>query len=330
VPVTDGPSHGAGATRPPRARAPELSNWGVFGDEDEIGTVNHLTPEAVRRGVACARLGLRFPLNLPLDLPSQRRIGRPPFEKRTHLLMVDAGGVIANDDHVVLATQGSSQWDALVHVGCEEDGVDGVFYNGFGREAVDAGGFARRCSIERLAESGIAGRGVLLDVARHVNSDARPLADDYVIGPDEAEACAAAQGVELLPGDIVCFRTGWIETYLDADEAGRDEIMRTGPGGQSLTPGISPDMAVLAHRQRWAAVAADNPAVEATPFRPDNRRSAHVRMLRNLGLPFGEYFDFRALAASCHRDREWTFLFVAVPLRVPGGMGSPANAMALR
>jgi hypothetical protein len=71
-------------------------------------------------------------------------------------------------------------------------------------------------------------------------------------------------------------------------------------------------------------------AVELSPFRPDNLRSAHVRLQRNLGLPFGELLCYRALSAACAADGRHDFLFVSSPLWIPGGMGSPANAIALR
>jgi hypothetical protein len=69
--------------------------------------------------------------------------------------------------------------------------------------------------------------------------------------------------------------------------------------------------------------------VEALPM-PPGPQNAHVRMLRNLGLPFAELLDFGALSRACLRDRRWDFLFVAVPLYIPGGIGSPANAIAIR
>jgi kynurenine formamidase len=318
--------------RPPRARSPELSNWGVFGDDDELGAINYQTPAAVLRGAAEIQKGDRYPLNLPADLPRQRPIGRPEFSKVAHLHNVEFDGMVTNDDHIVLATQGSSQWDSFVHAGCYEEGVDGVFYNGFTPDDIDADGFVRRGGIDKIAQRGIAGRGVLVDVARMIAGGAAdPLPLDYTIGESEFLACLGHQGTEVQPGDILCFRTGWSEAYLDADEAGRSALMSPAPGEPApLNPGIHSELARLAHEQRWSAVTADNLGVEVHPFRPDNKGSAHVRLQRNLGIPFGEIFCYRDLATSCADDRRWSFFFVAVPLWIPGGMGSPSNAMALR
>lgn len=318
--------------RSPRSDAPAGSNWGVFGDDDECGTLNYLTPEAVLRAVACVRQGRAYPLNLPVNLPADRPIGRPAHSKVAHLRNMQFDGIVVNDDHIVLATQGSTQWDSFVHVGADEEGQDGIFYNGVGLDAVDDDGYAHRNGIDKIAQRGIVGRGLLLDVARMVTGGAPdPLPADHVIDEAEVSACLQRQGSEILPGDIVCFRTGWVETYLDADEAGRAELMK--PVGWTMapaSPGITPDLAPLAQRQQWAAAVADNLAVEASPFQPDNAHSAHVRMLRNLGLPFGELFLLRHVAEAAAADGCYEFLFTAAPLWIPGGMGSPGNALAVR
>ncbi len=318
--------------KPPRPGAPKLSNWGVFGDDDELGTLNFQTPDVVRSGATEVVLGRHYPLNLPVDLPTDRAILRPELEKTAHLHNAEFDGMVCNDDHILLATQGSSQWDSFVHAGCREEGVDGVFYNGFGPEDIDANGYVRRGGIDKVAQRGIAGRGVLLDVARMLAGGARdPLPVDHVIDVEQFHACVRHQGVEILPGDVVCFRTGWTEMYLDADRERRRELMQPAPGEAApVNPGITTELAPIAHEQRWSAVTADNLAIEVAPFRPNNVGSAHVTMQRNLGLPFGEILCFRDLATACAGDRRWTFFFVAMPLWIPGGMGSPANAMAIR
>lgn len=318
--------------KPPRAGAPPLSNWGVFGDDDELGTLNFQTPEVVSRGAAEVVEGRHYPLNLPVDLPTDRPIMRPEVSKTAHLLNVEFDGIVCNDDHVLIATQGSSQWDSFVHAGCREDGVDGVFYNGIVPEDIDEAGYARRGGIDKIAQRGIAARGILLDVARLIaGGSSDPLPVGHVIDEDQFHDCLRHQNLEILPGDVVCFRTGWTEMYLDADREKRRELMKPAPGEAApVNPGITSDLAPIAHGQRWSAVAADNLGVEVSPFQPDNARSAHVTMQRNLGLPFGELLCFRELAEASAADRRWTFFFVAVPLWIPGGMGSPANAMAIR
>lgn len=311
------------------------SNWGVFGSEDQLGTLNYLTPERVLAGASCVRTGQRYPLNLPIDTPSAPN-DQPAFKRdgpqyehglfrnnmRTH------SGMIVNDDYVKFATQASSQWDSLAHVGFEADGERGVFYNGVGMADVDHEVGARRNGIEAFAKVGIVGRGVLIDIARYVAGGSEdPLPLDHVITTDETIACMYKQEVEVRPGDIVCFRTGWIELYLDSTDSERQKLICLPDGSLPRVPGIDPLHAHLAHAQQWAAVAADNTGVEALP---PPVPSAHILMLRNLGLPFGELLNFTDLAAACAADRRYEFLFVAIPMWIPGGIGSPANAIAIR
>jgi kynurenine formamidase len=306
-----------------------LSNWGRFGPDDELGTLNFLTPQRVLAGAACIRHGKRYTLNLPMDLPTHRSYGRPGFSHVAYRHNEDLLGMVCNDDYVVMALQGSSQWDSLVHAGLREPGVEGIFYNGAGTDAVDEDGHAVRNGIEPAATSGIAGRGVLLDIARMVADGAPgPLPDDFLITEEVTLACARTEGVEIEVGDIVCFRTGWTEAYLDADTDARSAM--TSREGEWHNPGISPSLVSLAYSQGWSAVTADNMAVEAVPILPDWTNSAHILMQRNLGLLFGELFIYRELAEAAVSDHRWDFFFVSVPLRTPGGMGSPSCAMAIR
>ncbi len=309
----------------------ELSNWGRWGADDELGTLNYLTPERVLRATAEVRLGEQHVLNLPMSRPTYST--RPTLVKQSLMLNEHREhGIVMNDDQVTFATQGSTQWDAFAHVGLLENGPDEVFYNGIPLAAVDEHGFAHRGAIEAVAWRGIVGRGVLVDVARFVaDGGDEPLALGHRIGAAEVRRCLEAQGTTIEPGDIVCFRTGFSERILElSPEEGAALMVR-----ESLhvhgNPGITSELAAVAHEQQWAAATADNVGVEAIPFEDnDMSKSLHVKMLRNLGLPLGEFFLFDSLSRACARDGRWKFLFVSAPLRIPGGVGSPANAIALR
>jgi kynurenine formamidase len=300
----------------------------VFGPDDELGTLNFQTSEGVLRGVAAVRRGDFYPLNLPANLPTHRPSGRPELSKMPLFVKAEHGDLVGSDDYVVLALQGSTQWDSFVHCGAHENGVDGVFYNGLGTDAISDDGYAYRGGIDKIAQRGIVARGVLLDVARMVaGGSEQKLPDDHVIDEAEALECLQHEGMQVVSGDVICFRTGWVEAYLDADAATREAMYSE---THRAAPGISPQLAALAQRQQWSAVTADNSAVDVSPIPQKVDASAHVTMQRNLGLPFGELFCFRNLAAACAEDRRWDFLFVAVPLWVPGGLGSPGNAIAIR
>ena len=156
-----------------------------------------------------------------------------------------------------------------------------------------------------------------------------PLPLDFVIDEHVYRRCLQHEGIEIASGDIVCFRTGWSEKYLAADDTEHEALMGHPDPTATRQPGLSPDMAPLIHAERWAAVAADNLAVEAVPMPANFADSIHIRVLRNLGLPLGEIFLFADLSKACAADHRWGFQFIAVPMWIPGGMGSPANAIGI-
>jgi kynurenine formamidase len=179
----------------------------------------------------------------------------------------------------------------------------------------------------------IAGRGVLLDVARQTDV---PSDDAFVITADMLRDTATAQQTEPREGDVLCVRTGWVGWYQALDEAGRAAIAA---GSQDYTfehfrtPGLGPGAEIAELLWDWgiAAIAVDNPGVE--PFPPMNATfddSLHTCVLALLGIPLGEFFDLDALADDCAADSRYEFLFTSTPLGIPGGIGSPPNALALK
>lgn len=319
------------ADLPASPDAPPHSSWGLYGSDDDLGTLNLLTPERVVAAAACIRTGKRFTVGLTLDLPSPPFFGREPME---HTVISLAPGML-DDKLDNYWPQGSTQWDAICHFGTE-----GIFYNGRTEEEVRAG----RLGIHAAAREGIVGRGVLLDVERHVAASGTPIDPEssFEVMPDLLDATAAAEGVELREGDILCLRTGWIAWYLGLDAAGRAK-----PANASLTyvdfhcPGLSfkPEMAAYLWDRGVAAVAADNPTVELMPPPPspsgdpnltDPNSTLHAQVMGKLGMTLGEFFDFEALAADCASDGVYEFFFAAAPIAVTGGVGSPPAAVAVK
>jgi len=306
---------------PVRPGAPKGSTWGLFGDDDQVGTLNLITPQMVVEAARLVRKGRVFALGLPLHLPDPPLYGRGRL--RHHL--VDLGGVARDDYLDAFWPQASSQWDGLRHIRHPRDG----FYNGVpDGEIVPGGG---RLGIEHWARRGIVGRGVLLDVARHLEAQGRPLnpKSTTIITPQDLEDCARAQGVSLRPGDILLVRTGWLRWYLEASQEEREALAR-GPEGLR-SPGLGPaeETARYLWDQRVAAVAADNPALEAWP--PSQESGfLHFRLIPHLGMPIGELWYLEELAADCAQDGVYEFLLTSAPLHVVGGVGSPPNALAIK
>jgi kynurenine formamidase len=305
-----------------REMGARVSNWGRWGDDDEMGTLNLVTPEARRRGAAAVRsgkaftLGVRFGPDGPQPDPSP--IGR--YNPRHTML---AAGVSwgeppvfhYSDDAIDLPTQSATQWDSLAHVH-----YDGKLYNGFGADEALGEDGTSRDGIDKQARQAFATRGVLLDVARHQGVDR--LAPSTLIRPEDLDAAAEAQGVSFEPGDVLLIRTGHITTFT---EDGDRNVFNW------QCPGVGLAAAAWFHERDLAAVAADTPNVEVLPGEdPEVISPAHLACIRDMGMPFGEIFDLQALGADCAEDGQWDFLFVAQPLEIAGGIGSPINPVAVK
>jgi kynurenine formamidase len=305
---------------------PPRSSWGVWGDDDELGTINLLTQERAQRGLGCARHGRVFPLNWNLEEPS------PPFYGRQALVHnIDRplpGHSILDDSVDSFFTQASSQWDALCHVGHPEYG----FYNGR-RDEDFTGEEGTKNGVEHMARKGIVGRGVLLDVARYLASVGREVDGGTRVEftPDDLEMTRKAAGITFETGDIVIIRTGWMEWYLNAsDEVKRD--LAEDSLARLQTPGVmgGEAMAEYLWDQHFSAVAADNPAFEAWPHALEVDSYLHFRLLPLLGIPMGEMWFVEDLARDCAADTTYEFLFTSAPLNLRGGVGSPPNALAIK
>jgi kynurenine formamidase len=295
------------------------SAWGLWGDDDEIGALNDVTPAHVAAAAALVQRGAVFSLNWDLELPSPGLFSRGPLR---YVLRDDGFGM---DDHYDnLFPQCSSQWDALSHFSHPEHGYYG------GRGPAELKRPLCKNGIHNLARRGIASRFVLADVARCREADRRPI--DHAAGEalpiTEVEAALAAQGTAAAPGDILLIRFGWTSWYESLGQGHRDALAE---GRDFLAAGLEPGEATV--RWLWdsgiVAVASDNPALEACPFDPVGR-NLHSHLIALLGIPIGEMWDLSALAADCANDGRYTGLLTAAPLNVRGGVGSTANALALK
>ena len=294
--------------------------WGVFGAGDQLGAVNFLSADRVARSAGLVRDGTVFNVVLPLSAFDPPLYGREPM--RHTVFAPDRNGLDDRLDSFYL--QASTHWDGLRHVRAREFG----FWGGTVTDSEEMQPGAGPLGIEHWVRHGLVGRGVLLDVARWF--EARDPSYDALakrsVTAAELQAVADAQEVALEQGDVLCVRLGWVGRYLAADQAGREEATTS-----YSFAGLAADeeMSRWLWNHRVTAVAADNPAVEVSPGDPAVG-SLHRRLVPLLGIVLGELFDFEALAEACAADRRYDFQFVAVPLHLPGGVGSPANAVAIR
>ncbi|MGQ4598895.1 cyclase family protein [Nocardia sp. R6R-6] len=308
-------------------KPPGVSNWGRWGEHDQRGASQLIGEAETLRAARSVRRGAVFSLALPIDATAPRWPGRPPAK---HYFAVSGSDVLAGsrfsemfpghvhlDDHLDMALQGSTQWDALAHIP-----VDDTFYNGYwvGTATSDGAPFDH---IGHQRESFV-GRGLLLDLARHEGVDS--LEPGRAVGPDELDAVCAAEGIEVLPGDIVLIRTGYLSRWwsLSTDAEKLAYFMDGCPG-----PGAA--CAEWFARNDVAAVAADTVGFEVMPAQDSARPFAlHRRLLCDLGVSIGELWSLDALAADCAEDGVYEFLLVAPPLYIPEAVGSPLNPIAIK
>jgi kynurenine formamidase len=295
--------------------APPGSAWGVFGDDDSLGSLNFLSAAGVLNAVRSVRTGQVFPLEIPVDEFPLGTGGRRPPKHAVY----NVKPLVVEDYLDGLYLQGSTQWDALRHTEHPEHG----FYNGFTAEECDAG----RLGMHHVAKKGIVGRGLLIDLERHAQRHGRTLDHEgrEMIPVATVEACMEEQGVETEPGDILLLHTGWLGWYRTLDADAQYALM-SNASIPSAGPSPGEEMAHWVWDHQLAAVAADNVAVEAT----GRGSQLHFVGMPLLGVMLGEFFDLGALAADCAAASTYDCLFVSAPLHVHGGAGSTGNAVAIR
>jgi kynurenine formamidase len=299
----------------------------VWGEADHLGTLNLLTVERVQAAKSSIRTGRVFAFNLELELPD------PPTFGRSALVHEVIGDGNSSDDIIrEWNTQTSSQWDGFRHVRSPAHGA----YSGIPEAEHGIHFWARR---------GLAGRAVLLDVARWRQTEGRPIrpGERDVITTADLDATAAHQGTAIETGDVL-LRFGWTTWYRGLDAAGRADWVTAGHPIAGMEACEATAAWLWDHRV--AAVAADCPSFEAWPppivTGPRTNRQAladpahsaemflHFNLLPLLGLPIGELFDLDALAEDCAAAGTWDAFFTSAPINLQNGVASPPNALAIR
>jgi kynurenine formamidase len=310
---------------PIRHGAPAGAAWGVFGDDDQVGTINLLTPATVVEAAASIQTGRTFSLNLPINIPDPPLFGRG---KHAHRIKQYASYIL--DDYLDnFYPQASSQWDALCHVKHPKLGA----YNGIpDREITGYGG--TKLGIDNLARRGIAGRGVLADIGRYHEKRGSTLnfMTNDLIPFEDLLATLEDQKTAIRAGDVLLIRIGWTKAYLAMSSEEKAEL-----AANTKSPGIegTARVAKWLWDSRIAAAASDSPALEAMPPPQVDEVAAsrdllHFHMLSFFGMPIGEMWDLESLADDCARDGRYDFFFTSAPLNIPGGVGSPPNALAIK
>ena len=308
------PSRGAKVTHEEfNALFAELSRWGRWGDEDELGALHFLTPERIAAAATLVREGVGVSLSLPWNTHPGEHNPMPADHHMTALasaakpqhvqFLKDYVGIDYHND-------GHTHLDALCHVA-----FDGLLYNGKPEGAVGPDG----ATVNTIAvlKDGLIGRGVLLDVPR-VRGIPWLEPGEHVYGAD-LEAAEREQGVAVDEGDILLVRTG---------HAGR--LATLGPWKTPVAKaGLHPMAMRFVADRRVATLASDGNSDTAPSTTEGVGFPIHVLGIAALGIHLLDYLQLEDLAAKCAGARRWEFLFTAAPLYIRRGTGSPLNPVAV-
>ena len=291
-----------------------LSSWGRWGESDERGALNRLEPERVVEAARLVREGTSVTLSLPVNTEAAPDNPDPAVHFMTAGATDDtengrlrfAMDFVGADYH----HDGHTHIDALCHVAYE-----GSLYNGVPADAITARG-ATAASIEVLA-NGLVGRGVLLDIPRlHGLPWLEP---GQHVFRDDLEAAEREQGVTVGEGDVVLVRTGHTR-----------RLGEHGPWPTAvLKSGLHPTAMPFLAERGVAALGGDGNSDTAPSSTEGIDFPIHVLALNAMGVHLLDYLQLEDLLAACERAERWEFLFVAAPLRIPGGTGSPLNPLAI-
>lgn len=292
-----------------------LSTWGRWGEADERGSLHHASAATIVAGAALVRDGRTFGLGRPLDTRISAHNPKPADHHMTMLGDVDGGSgplhfamdYVGQDYH----HPSHSHIDALCHVS-----YGGSLYNGFETASTVSADGAAALSVETLKE-GLVGRGVLLDVP---GVRGRPwLEPGESVFRDDLEAAERSQGVTVGAGDVLLVRTGYAQRLAELGDTDADEA----------AAGLHPTAMTFVADRRVAALGSDGNSDTAPSTTQGVAFPIHVLAINAMGVHLLDYLTLEDMREACASAGRWDFLFVAAPLKIGGGTGSPVNPIAI-
>jgi kynurenine formamidase len=295
----------------------KVCNWGRWGPDDELGTLNYITPDHVRAASALVRLGCSVSLSVPINTVVAKDDPRPAihYMVRTFDIPSPRGQTQSAADFLASEVHGNRQthMDALCH-----QAYKGKLYNGKSTDSVTSKGST---TLDIMSYThGIVGRGVLLDLPRRRR--VKWLEPGEAVTREDLEACEEAQGVSLREGDIFLFRTGHHRRRL---ELGPWDSSHEGEG----RAGLHATTMLLLHERKVAAFLPDGDG-EVVPGCVEGVGSpVHALQITAMGMACADNLQFEDLIEKCEQQGRWEFMVVAAPLRLPSGTGSLFNPVAI-
>jgi kynurenine formamidase len=291
----------------------ELSNWGRWGETDELGAANLITPAKRKQALALAREGRS--VSLAHDIPQEKAADTPTFLDRT---LVTVAPNVALDRYQYTGTYHGVVHSHLDAVDCHIM-VDGKGYNGVSVEDIKAAGGCPRGSINALKD-GVVTRGVLFDATR-LPGKATPqgwLEPGTAIHREDLETLERMQRVKVSPGDVILLYTGRWK---------RRAALGPWPNATGFA-GYHIDVSYFLKERGVSFIGADGPN-DVSPSGLPPGVGLHQLALVAMGVSIFDNLDFERAVEEARRLNRYEFLFMAAPLRVEKGTGSPLNPLAL-
>jgi kynurenine formamidase len=288
----------------------ENSNWGRWGEGDQLGTLNFITPEKRRDAASLVQDGIAVSLALELN-KHKDELNAYPFEHEIEIVEWE-GHLWAGDTYSVnYHGYAHSHIDGLQHVAHK-----GLLYNGLPMESLTPEGTAQ-LGIQNVAANGIFTRGVLVDIPRFLGVDYLPAGS--AIFASDLVAWEEASGVTISSGDVLLIRTGrWVQVAMQ----GQWDFTKKAAG-------LHASVAAWLKSREVAVIGCDGVS-DVVPSGVEGLiNPLHELLIAGQGMPILDNLDLEALADRADERGRSTFLFVASPLRVPGGTGSPLNPLAI-
>ena len=311
-----------------RDAAERLKNWGRWGADDEIGTLNFTQPEDIIAAARLVQKGKIFSLSLPYDnngpQGTKTAFSSPGRFNPVHMMIksgtdaysgvYDSRKIRAADDIIIMPLQCGTQWDGLGHVFYGDK-----MWNGYDVRTVTSFG-AQKCGIEKT-KAKMAGRGVLFDMPKMLGMD--PLPDGFAITCEMLDKAEKFFKAQVRRGDFLLVRTGQMDAVLAAKNWGGYN------GGDA--PGLAFETLDWLHKKQLAGIITDTWGAEVRPNNCDDANQPwHWIAIPIMGLTVGEIFVLGELAEDCASDQRYEFMFVAPALPITGAVGSPVNPLAFK
>jgi kynurenine formamidase len=298
----------------------KVKNWGRWGPDDQLGTLNYITAESVRAAAALVRSGRHVTMSIPMNTAAGPDNPSPVIHHvvQGHDIDIGSSTLTFATDYVGLAFHGDchTHMDALCHIAYQ-----GRVYNG--RPALEVMTSKGATSLDVTTyEHGLVGRGVLLDAPRFRGVDW--LEPGEAVTRAELEAIEEAERVRLGPGDILVFRTGHHKRRLALGAWSNDYP----PAGQGKA-GLHVDTIEWMHERRIAAFLPDGDG-ETVPSNVEGMLyPIHPLQVVAMGMLVSDSLQFEDLAVACEAENRYEFMVVGLPLVLGGGTGSPWNPIAI-